>query len=32
MRVSGQLKDTTGDVMTKEKIEQLVFEILTPEQ
>jgi len=32
LRVAGQLKDTTGDVMTKEKIEQLVFEILTPEQ
>ncbi|MHC4571056.1 MAG: type IV pilus twitching motility protein PilT [Planctomycetota bacterium] len=32
LRVQGQLRDTTGDVMTEEMIEQLVFEILTPEQ
>lgn len=32
LRLSGRLKNTTGEVMTKEKIEQLVFEILSPEQ
>jgi len=32
LRVFGQLKDTTGEVMTEEKIEQMVFEILTPDQ
>ncbi len=32
LRVSGQLKDTTGEAMTEEKIEQMVFEILTPDQ
>ena len=32
LRVQGLLKDTTGDVMTKERIEQMVFEILTPSQ
>ncbi len=32
LRLSGQLKNTTGEVMTEEKIEQLVFEILSPEQ
>ena len=32
LRIQGQLKDTTGEVMTKERIEQLVFEILRPDQ
>jgi twitching motility protein PilT len=32
LRIFGQLKDTTGEVMTREKIEQLVFEILSPDQ
>ncbi len=32
LRVQGQLKDTTGEAMTKERIEQMVFEVLTPEQ
>ncbi|GAI99746.1 unnamed protein product [marine sediment metagenome] len=32
LRVQGLLKDTTGEVMTKERIEQMVFEILTPSQ
>jgi twitching motility protein PilT len=32
LRIFGQLKDTTGEVMTREKMEQLVFEILTPDQ
>ena len=32
LRLSGQLKNTTGEIMTEEKIEQLVFEILSPEQ
>ena len=32
LRIYGQLKNTTGEVMTAEKIEQLVFEILSPEQ
>ena len=32
LRLSGRLKNTTGEVMTEEKIEQLVFEILSPEQ
>jgi twitching motility protein PilT len=32
LRVSGKLKNTTGEVMTKERMQQLVFEILTPEQ
>jgi twitching motility protein PilT len=32
LRVFGQLKDTTGEIMTKERIEQLVFEILSPDQ
>ena len=32
LRLSGQLKNTTGEVMTKERMEQLVFEILTPDQ
>ena len=32
LRVRGLLKDTTGEVMTKERMEQMVFEILTPNQ
>jgi twitching motility protein PilT len=32
LRVQGELKDTTGGVMTKEGLEQLVFEILSPDQ
>ena len=32
LRLFGQLKDTTGETLTKERIEQLVFEILTPDQ
>jgi twitching motility protein PilT len=32
LRKSGDLKNTTGEVMTKEKMEQMVFEILTPAQ
>jgi twitching motility protein PilT len=32
IRIYGQLKNTSGEVMTEERIEQLVFEILTPEQ
>jgi len=32
LRVQGQLKDTTGEAMTKERIEQMVFEVLSPEQ
>jgi twitching motility protein PilT len=32
LRIQGQLKDTTGEVMTKERMEQLVFEILSPDQ
>jgi twitching motility protein PilT len=32
LRVYGQLKSTTGEVMTEETIERLVFEILTPSQ
>lgn len=32
LRLQGQLKDTTGEVMTRERMEQLVFEILTPRQ
>jgi len=32
LRIYGQLKDTTGEVITKERMEQLVFEILSPEQ
>jgi twitching motility protein PilT len=32
LRVQGQLKDTTGEVITKKRIEQMVFEILTPNQ
>jgi twitching motility protein PilT len=32
LRIFGELKNTTGDSMTKEKMEQLVFEILKPAQ
>lgn len=32
LRIQGQLKDTVGKVMTEERMEQLVFEILSPEQ
>jgi twitching motility protein PilT len=32
LRLYGQLKDTTGEEMTKERIEQLVFEILNDAQ
>ena len=32
LRLYGQLRNTTGEVITKERIEQLVFEILTDEQ
>ncbi|MBN2455114.1 MAG: PilT/PilU family type 4a pilus ATPase [Sedimentisphaerales bacterium] len=32
LRLFGQLKDTTGEVMTEERIEYLIFEILTPAQ
>jgi len=32
LRLYGSLKDTTAGVLTEEKIERLVFEILSPEQ
>ncbi len=32
LRIQQQLKDTTGEVMTEELIEKMVFEILTPVQ
>jgi len=32
LRIQGQLRDTKGEAMTKEKMEQLIFEILTPAQ
>ena len=32
LRIFGELKNTTGDSMTKEKMEQLVLEILSPAQ
>jgi twitching motility protein PilT len=32
LRLYGQLKDTTGGIMTAEMIEQMVFEILSPAQ
>jgi twitching motility protein PilT len=32
LRIFGRLKNTTGEIMTPEKIEQLVFEILTEPQ
>jgi twitching motility protein PilT len=32
MRISSKLKKTTGDIMNEEKIEELVFEIMSPKQ
>jgi twitching motility protein PilT len=32
MRISSKLKKTTGEVMTEQKIEELVFEIMSPKQ
>jgi len=32
LRTYGELKSTTGEIMTEQRIEELVFEILTPEQ
>jgi len=32
LRIYGQLKNTTGEVMSEKRIEQLVFEILSPAQ
>jgi twitching motility protein PilT len=32
LRLFGELKKTTGEAMTKERLEELVFEILTPVQ
>jgi len=32
LRVFGELKNTTGEVITKEKMEEMVFEILSQEQ
>jgi twitching motility protein PilT len=32
LRIHGQLKDTTGDSLTAERLEELVFEILNPDQ
>ncbi|MHC4624380.1 MAG: type IV pilus twitching motility protein PilT [Planctomycetota bacterium] len=32
LRMYGELKNTTGEIMTEERVEQLVFEILSPEQ
>jgi len=32
LRLYGELKNTTGEVMTPERMEELVFEILTPAQ
>jgi twitching motility protein PilT len=32
LRTYGDLKSTTGEIMTEQRIEELVFEILTPEQ
>jgi twitching motility protein PilT len=32
MRISSKLKKTTAEVMTEEKIEELVFEIMSPKQ
>ena len=32
LRIQGQLKDTTGGVITENMIEKMVFEILTPDQ
>jgi twitching motility protein PilT len=32
LRIYGDLKSTTGETMTEERVEELVFEILSPEQ
>jgi twitching motility protein PilT len=32
MRISSKLKKTTGEVLTEQKIEELVFEIMSPKQ
>ena len=32
LRMRGSLKNTTGEAMTEEKMEQLIFEIMTPAQ
>lgn len=32
LRIKGQLKSTTGEIMTREAIEAMVFEIMDPEQ
>src|SRR4030042_1818421 len=32
LRVYGELKNTTGEIMTPERIETLIFEILSPAQ
>jgi twitching motility protein PilT len=32
LRIHGQLKDTTGETITQEKLERIIFEVLTPEQ
>jgi len=32
LRIQGSLKNTTGEIMTEEKVEKLVFEILSDEQ
>jgi twitching motility protein PilT len=32
IRIHSKLKSTTGDPLTAEKVEQLVFEIMSPEQ
>lgn len=32
LRLAGRLKDTTGEVLSEERIEQLIFEILNPKQ
>jgi twitching motility protein PilT len=32
LRIQGQLKDTTGEAITGERMEQMVFEILSPAQ
>lgn len=32
LRIAGQLKNTTGEALTKEKMKQIVFEILTDKQ
>ncbi|MCK4851511.1 MAG: PilT/PilU family type 4a pilus ATPase, partial [Candidatus Omnitrophica bacterium] len=32
LRIKGQLKNTTGEVLSKERLEELVYDILTPNQ